>query len=166
MIFQEPMTALNPLYTVEKQVAEVLKQHNRLEEADTNSAMKIGKAIISPAEMSVHFFRNDWRGALPIITTFLVILAIHQTDNADSILGLIANKYAAIGFLVLVLNLIFWNIFSVNIDFTETTRLRHWACCMQTIILQLQTAHVLLCIDSSNTINQHREKHDDCEESG
>ena len=121
MIFQEPMTALNPLYTVEKQVAEVLKQHNRLEEADTNSAMKIGKAIISPAEMSVHFFRNDWRGALPIITTFLVILAIHQTDNADSILGLIANKYAAIGFLVLVLNLIFWNIFSVNIDFTETT---------------------------------------------
>ena len=99
MIFQEPMTALNPLYTVEKQVAEVLKHHNRLDEADANSAIKIGKAIISPAEMIVDVFRNDWKGALPIIISFLVILAIHQTDNADLILGLIVNKYVGIVFL-------------------------------------------------------------------
>ena len=36
MIFQEPMTALNPLYTVEKQVSEVLKQHGRLDNAETS----------------------------------------------------------------------------------------------------------------------------------
>ena len=121
MIFQEPMTALNPLYTVEKQVAEVLKQHNRLDEADANTAIKIGKAIISPAEMIVDFFRNDWKGALPIIISFLVILAIHQTDNADLILGLIVNKYVGIVFLALILHLIFSNIFTGNIEFTETT---------------------------------------------
>ena len=121
MIFQEPMTALNPLYTVEKQVAEVLKQHNRLDEADANSAIKIGKAIISPAEMIVDVFRNDWNGALPIIISFLVILAIHQTDNADLILGLIVNKYVGIVFLALILHLIFSNIFTGNTEFTETT---------------------------------------------
>ncbi len=121
MIFQEPMTALNPLYTVEKQVAEVLKQHNRLDEADANTAIKIGKAIISPAEMIVDFFRNDWKGALPIIISFLVILAIHQTDNADLILGLIVNKYVGIVFLALILHLIFSNIFTGNTEFTETT---------------------------------------------
>ena len=121
MIFQEPMTALNPLYTVEKQVAEVLKQHNRLDEADANSAIKIGKAIISPAEMIVDVFRNDWKGALPIIISFLVILAIHQTDNADLILGLIVNKYVGIVFLALILHLIFSNIFTGNTEFTETT---------------------------------------------
>ena len=121
MIFQEPMTALNPLYTVEKQVAEVLKQHNRLDEADANSAIKIGKAIISPAEMIVDIFRNDWKGALPIIISFLVILAIHQTDNADLILGLIVNKYVGIVFLALILHLIFSNIFTGNTEFTETT---------------------------------------------
>ena len=121
MIFQEPMTALNPLYTVEKQVAEVLKQHNRLDEADTNTAIKIGKAIISPAEMIVDVFRNDWKGALPIIISFLVILAIHQTDNADLILGLIVNKYVGIVFLALILHLIFSNIFTGNTEFTETT---------------------------------------------
>ena len=121
MIFQEPMTALNPLYTVEKQVAEVLKQHNRLDEADANTAIKIGKAIISPAEMTVDFFRNDWKGALPIIISFLVILAIHQTDNADLILGLIVNKYVGIVFLALILHLIFSNIFTGNTEFTETT---------------------------------------------
>ena len=121
MIFQEPMTALNPLYTVEKQVAEVLKQHNRLDEADANTAIKIGKAIISPAEMIVDVFRNDWKGALPIIISFLVILAIHQTDNADLILGLIVNKYVGIVFLALILHLIFSNIFTGNTEFTETT---------------------------------------------
>ena len=121
MIFQEPMTALNPLYTVEKQVAEVLKQHNRLDEADINTAIKIGKAIISPAEMTVHFFRNDWKGALPIIISFLLILAIHQTDNADLIIGLIANKYVVIAFVALTLHLIFSNIFTGNIEYTETT---------------------------------------------
>jgi len=32
MIFQEPMTSLNPLHTIEKQVGEVLKLHRRMDE--------------------------------------------------------------------------------------------------------------------------------------
>jgi oligopeptide/dipeptide ABC transporter ATP-binding protein len=35
MIFQEPMTALNPLYTVEKQISEVMREHDRLVPAET-----------------------------------------------------------------------------------------------------------------------------------
>ena len=30
MIFQEPMTSLNPLHTIEKQIGEVLRVHRRL----------------------------------------------------------------------------------------------------------------------------------------
>ena len=93
MIFQEPMTALNPLYTVEKQVAEVLKQHDRLDNAEINNAIKFGKSIISPAEMLFRLLRNDWKGVLPLITFFLFILILHQTNNASLALGLIANKY-------------------------------------------------------------------------
>ena len=93
MIFQEPMTALNPLYTVEKQVAEVLKQHDRLDDAEINNAIKFGKSIISPAEMLFRLLRNDWKGVLPLITFFLFILILHQTNNASFALGLIANKY-------------------------------------------------------------------------
>ena len=33
MIFQEPMTSLNPLHTIEKQVGEVLKLHRHMDEA-------------------------------------------------------------------------------------------------------------------------------------
>merc|ERR1740117_1180536 len=53
----------------------------------------------------------------------------------------------------------------VHINFTAARhRRRGW--CMQTTLLQLPTAHFLLCIDSSSTINQHRKKHDDRKESG
>ncbi|MCC0032245.1 MAG: ABC transporter ATP-binding protein [Brucellaceae bacterium] len=33
MIFQEPMTSLNPLHTIEKQIGEVLKLHQRMDDA-------------------------------------------------------------------------------------------------------------------------------------
>src|SRR3954464_1385270 len=35
MIFQEPMTSLNPLHTIEKQIAEVLFIHKRMNPVDT-----------------------------------------------------------------------------------------------------------------------------------
>src|SRR6478736_1644834 len=34
MIFQEPMTSLNPLHTIERQIAEVLKLHQGLRDAE------------------------------------------------------------------------------------------------------------------------------------
>ena len=101
MIFQEPMTALNPLYTVEKQVSEVLNQHGRLDNAETNKFLKIAKAIISPIELLVNYLRNDWKGALPIIIATLVILGIHQTNNVDETIGLLASKFFLFGFAVL-----------------------------------------------------------------
>ena len=100
-IFQEPMTALNPLYTVEKQVSEVLKQHGRLDNAETNKFLKIAKAIISPIELLVNYLRNDLKGALPIIIATLVILGIHQTNNADETIGFLASKFFLFGFSVL-----------------------------------------------------------------
>ena len=48
MIFQEPMTALNPLYSVEKQISEVMREHGRLVEPDTPTINRIGEAIFSP----------------------------------------------------------------------------------------------------------------------
>ena len=108
MIFQEPMTALNPLYTVEKQVAEVLKQHNRLDHAEISKVLKFGKSIISPAEMLVRFLKNDWKGVLPLVSVFLLILIFHQTNNASLILGLIANKYAV----MIIVSAFVWLVFS------------------------------------------------------
>ncbi len=108
MIFQEPMTALNPLYTVEKQVAEVLKQHNRLVDTEINKAIKFGKSIISPAEMLVRFLRNDLKGVLPLISLFVLILIFHQTNNSSVVLGLIANKYAV----MVIASAFLWLVFS------------------------------------------------------
>ena len=48
MIFQEPMSALNPLYRVSKQISEVMREHNRLVEAETPRIERIGKALLSP----------------------------------------------------------------------------------------------------------------------
>ena len=37
MIFQEPMTSLNPLHTIEKQVGEVLRVHRRMDDASART---------------------------------------------------------------------------------------------------------------------------------
>jgi microcin C transport system ATP-binding protein len=37
MIFQEPMTALNPLHTIERQIGEVLKLHKRMNDAQVKA---------------------------------------------------------------------------------------------------------------------------------
>ena len=37
MVFQEPMTALNPVFTVGEQIAEVLRQHRKLDRAAANA---------------------------------------------------------------------------------------------------------------------------------
>ena len=38
IIFQEPMTSLNPLHTIEKQVGEIMKLHHGLDEATARGA--------------------------------------------------------------------------------------------------------------------------------
>ena len=50
MIFQEPMTALNPLYTVGDQIGEVLRQHRGLSRRDAyRQAIQFLKAVQIPA---------------------------------------------------------------------------------------------------------------------
>ncbi|UFS73976.1 ABC transporter ATP-binding protein [Tardiphaga sp. 37S4] len=50
MIFQEPMTALNPLYTVGDQIGEVLRQHRGLSRRDAHAqAIQFLKAVQIPA---------------------------------------------------------------------------------------------------------------------
>ena len=83
MIFQEPMTALNPLYTVEKQVAEVLRQHDKLDAAESSLGLRIGQALVHPATLLSNFVRNDKRAGLQLLGTFLFIFLIHQGGSSD-----------------------------------------------------------------------------------
>ncbi len=46
MIFQEPMSALNPLYRVSKQISEVMREHGRLVEAETPRIENLSKLRI------------------------------------------------------------------------------------------------------------------------
>ena len=48
MIFQEPMTALNPLYSVEKQVSEVMQEHDRLDPREITQTGRILRALGAP----------------------------------------------------------------------------------------------------------------------
>ena len=54
MIFQEPMTALNPLYTVEKQIFEVMKTHSRLSKSSLSQSSRLFSSLKSP----FRFVRN------------------------------------------------------------------------------------------------------------
>ena len=73
MIFQEPMTALNPLYSVEKQVSEVLRQHEKLDAAESSLGLRIGKALVYPATLLSNFVRTDMRSGLQLIGAFMFI---------------------------------------------------------------------------------------------
>ena len=83
MIFQEPMTALNPLYTVEKQVSEVLRQHVKLDAAESSLGSRIGQALVYPATLLTNFVRNDKKAGSQLLGTFLFIFLIHQSGSSD-----------------------------------------------------------------------------------
>ena len=77
MIFQEPMTALNPLYTVEKQVSEVLKQHGKLDAAESSLGLRVGQALAYPATLLTNFVRSDMRAGLQLLGAFMFIFLVH-----------------------------------------------------------------------------------------
>ena len=100
MIFQEPMTALNPLYTVEKQVSEVLRQHDKLDAAESSMGLRIGQALVYPATLLSNFVRSDMRAGLQLIGAFMFIFIVHQSGNTDTILDFLILPIKLLVFII------------------------------------------------------------------
>jgi microcin C transport system ATP-binding protein len=64
IIFQEPMTSLNPLHTIEKQVGEILKLHRGLSESETKARVLdlLQKVGIREAEKRLAAFPHQLSG--------------------------------------------------------------------------------------------------------
>lgn len=66
MIFQEPMTSLNPVYTVGKQIGEVIRRHERLNKKQTREkAIEMLKMVgISAPEKRVDEYPHELSGGM------------------------------------------------------------------------------------------------------
>ncbi len=66
MVFQEPMTSLNPVYTVGDQIAEALRAHEKLSRrAATAAAVDLLRLVqISNAEQRVHAYPHHFSGGM------------------------------------------------------------------------------------------------------
>ena len=84
MIFQEPMTALNPLYTVEKQISEVMRVHDRLVEAETPRYVRVGQALVSPAALIRDAFSSRPQASIATSSVLAFVLVAHLSGFADS----------------------------------------------------------------------------------
>ena len=87
MIFQEPMSALNPLYTVEKQISEVMRTHDRLVDAETPLHIRILQALTSPFSFFARAIRLSPYVSSAVIGIFTFVTAAHVggfSDQAES----------------------------------------------------------------------------------
>ncbi len=66
IIFQEPMTSLNPVYTVGKQIAEVVRQHQKLSRKDAlDKATEMLRLVGIPTpERRVHDYPHQFSGGM------------------------------------------------------------------------------------------------------
>jgi len=96
MIFQEPMTALNPLYTVEKQISEVMRVHNRLVEAETPRYARVGQAFVRPVTLIRDAFSSRPQASIAILSVFAFVIAAHMSGFADSAASAVAAPFAFI----------------------------------------------------------------------
>jgi len=76
MIFQEPMTALNPLYSVEKQISEVMSEHDRLVPREISRMGRVSRALRSPASIIMYLFAE--RKQQLFFGSFLIALVLAQ----------------------------------------------------------------------------------------
>ena len=102
MIFQEPMTALNPLYTVEKQISEVMHVHDRLVEAETPRYVRVGQALVRPATLIVDAFSSKPQSSIATFSTLSFVLFAHLRGFADPTAAAIASPF------VFIFQGIFW----------------------------------------------------------
>src|SRR5690606_25172089 len=66
MIFQEPMTALNPVFTIGNQITEMLKKHKKMEKKPAQiEAINLLKTVgISRAEEVIHEYPHQLSGGM------------------------------------------------------------------------------------------------------
>ena len=83
MIFQEPMSALNPLYTVEKQISEVMRTHDRLVDAETPQHIRILQALVSPFSFFARAIRLSPYASSAAIGIFAFVTAAHVLGRAQ-----------------------------------------------------------------------------------
>ena len=83
MIFQEPMTALNPLYTVEKQISEVMREHDRLVKAETPRSFRVAQALVSPLTLALRAIRLRPQSASAILAVLAFVTVAHLYGFAD-----------------------------------------------------------------------------------
>jgi len=116
MIFQEPMTALNPLYTVEKQISEVMRVHNRLVEAETPRYARVGQAFVRPVTLIRDAFSSRPQASIAILSVFAFVIAAHMSGFADSAASAVAAPFAFI-----------WSFFSyISLGLIGVYGGRHW----------------------------------------
>jgi oligopeptide/dipeptide ABC transporter ATP-binding protein len=94
MIFQEPMTALNPLYTVEKQISEVMRVHDRLVEAETPRYVRAGQALVSPATLIRDAFSSRPQASTVASFVLAFVLVAHLYGFADAAADAVALPFA------------------------------------------------------------------------
>ena len=101
MIFQEPMSALNPLYTIEKQISEVMREHGRLVQAETPVSRRIGHALASPALLVRKSFLTFPRQSMVVTFVMAVVFAAHLWDSTDPFISFLLYPTKVITVLVL-----------------------------------------------------------------
>jgi len=90
MIFQEPMSALNPLYKVSKQISEVMREHDRLVEAEIPRIERIGSALVSPFSMIRSAFSTKPSQSSVALAALLFVFAAQLSGSKDQILDVIS----------------------------------------------------------------------------
>ncbi len=85
MIFQEPMTSLNPLHTVEKQVGEILELHQQLTGANARTRIVelLGKVGIRDPETRLQDFPHQLSGG----QRQRVMIAMALANNPDLLIA-------------------------------------------------------------------------------
>jgi len=96
MIFQEPMTALNPLYTIEKQVSEVMKEHDRLVVPEVSNLRRAGQALTTPVRLIFESLFTRTVPSLSILLTLIFVIIAHRTGFAGDL------KFYSFGLILLI----------------------------------------------------------------